>query len=206
MLYYKYPQRQWAKNKSHLVVDCVFTHNLRLYRPFFNLLRYLTKKIMPLLKSKKEEIIKDLGKEISGASSVVFVNFHGLKVADETKLRSDLRNQGVSYRVSRKTLIKRAIDKKTQGEMPELTGEVALVYGSDQIAPAREIFNFQKATKAPIQILGGIFDGKFVDGVYMTEIATIPTREVLLSKIAFLLQSPMQRLAIAVNEVSKTKN
>ena len=56
-----------------------------------------------------------------------------------------------------------------------------------------------------LSILGGIFQGKFVDGAYMTELATIPSREVLLSKIAFLLKSPMQRLAIAVNEVSKKK-
>lgn len=161
---------------------------------------------MPLLKSKKAEIIKELDSAIQKSESVVFVNFHGLKVVDETKLRSDLRNQGVSYKVSRKTLLKRALDKKAEGEMPDLPGEVALVYGDDPIAPAREIFNFQKTNKVPLSILGGIFDGKFVDGVYMTEIATIPSREVLLSKIAFLLQSPMQRLAIAVNEVAKTRN
>ncbi len=56
-----------------------------------------------------------------------------------------------------------------------------------------------------LNILGGIFEGKFVDSTYMMELATIPSREVLLSKIAFLLKSPMQRLAIAVNEVSKKK-
>jgi large subunit ribosomal protein L10 len=89
--------------------------------------------------------------------------------------------------------------------MPNLEGEVAVAYGSDPIAPAREIFNFQKTNKVPLNILGGVYEGKFVDGVYMKEIATIPSREVLLSKIAFLLKSPMQRLAIAVNEVAKTK-
>lgn len=57
-----------------------------------------------------------------------------------------------------------------------------------------------------LSILGGIFEGKFVSGEKMMEIATIPSREVLLSKIAFLLKSPMQRLAIAVNEVAKTKS
>ena len=89
--------------------------------------------------------------------------------------------------------------------MPELPGEVAIVYGTDAIAPAREVYNFEKEHKGVMQILGGIFDGKFVDGVFMTEIATIPSREVLLSKIAFLLKSPIQRLAIAVNEVAKSK-
>ncbi len=160
---------------------------------------------MPLTKSKKEDIVSNLSKGMSDAGSIVLVNFHGLTVADESVLRKNLREQGVTYKVARKTLIKRALDGKATGEMPVLGGEVAVVYGTDALAPAREIFNFEKEHKGVMQILGGVFDGKFVDGAFMTEIATIPTREVLLSKIAFLLQSPMQRLAIAVNEVAKKK-
>jgi len=158
-----------------------------------------------LKKSTKEEMIKGLESAVTNSKSVVFVNFHGLKVGDETLLRQDLRKSGVSYKISRKTLLKRALDGKATGELPNLDGEVAMAYSEDELAPAREIYNFQKTYKVPLNILGGIFDGKFVDGVYMKEIATIPSREVLLSKIAFLLQSPMQRLAIAVNEVAKTK-
>ncbi|MBP6866395.1 MAG: 50S ribosomal protein L10 [Candidatus Pacebacteria bacterium] len=158
-----------------------------------------------LTKAKKEEIVSGLSKGVSGATSLVLVNFHGLTVANESQLRKNLREQGVTYKVARKTLIKRALDGKATGNMPELPGEVAIVYGTDAIAPAREVYNFEKEHKGVMQILGGIFDGKFVDGVFMTEIATIPSREVLLSKIAFLLKSPMQRLAIAVNEVAKTK-
>lgn len=160
---------------------------------------------MPLTKAKKEEIVSTLTNGIQDAGSVVLVNFHGLTVADESVLRKNLREQGVTYKVARKTLIKRALAGKAEGELPALPGEVALVYGKDAITPAREIFNFEKEHKGVMQILGGVFDGKFVDGAYMTEIATIPSREVLLSKIAFLLKSPMQRLAIAVNEVAKTK-
>jgi large subunit ribosomal protein L10 len=158
-----------------------------------------------LKKSTKEEMIKGLESAVTNSKSVVFVNFHGLKVGDETLLRQDLRKNGVSYKISRKTLLKRALDGKATGELPSLDGEVAMAYSSDELAPAREIYNFQKTYKVPLNILGGIFDGKFVDGVYMKEIATIPSREVLISKIAFLLQSPMQRLAIALNQVSLKK-
>ncbi len=158
-----------------------------------------------LHKTKKEEMIKELSSALKESPSVVFINFHGMNVANETVLRKDLREQGVSYKVSRKTLLKRVLNGVAEGTMPELTGEVAVAYSKDQIAPSREVYNFSKSHKGMISILGGIFDGKFVDGAYMTEIATIPSREVLLSKIAFLLQSPMQRLAIAVNEVAKTK-
>ncbi|MFZ2072082.1 MAG: 50S ribosomal protein L10 [Minisyncoccia bacterium] len=158
-----------------------------------------------LLKSKKEEMIKDLEKAVKGSDSVVFVNFHGLNAGDETSLRRELRNQGVDYKVSRKTLLKRALSGKAEGDIPELSGEVAMAYAKDQIAPAREIYNFQKTHKGLLNILGGIFEGKFVGGEKMMEIATIPSREVLISKLAFLFKSPMQRLAIGISEVAKKK-
>ena len=158
-----------------------------------------------LLKSKKEEIIKDLEKTIKDSESLVFVNFHGLKVSDETILRRDLRKEGVGYKVSRKTLLARALKGKAEGEVPELAGEVAIAYSKDAIASQREIYNFQKTHKGLLNILGGIFNGKFVDGAYMMDLATIPTKEVLLSKLAFLFKSPMQRFALAVSEVAKKK-
>lgn len=159
-----------------------------------------------LQKSKKEEMIKNLDKAIKESGSVVFVNFHGMNVSDETVLRKSLRDEGVDYKVSRKTLLKRALAKKAEGEIPELPGEVAIAYSKDEVASSREIYNFQKAHKGVLEILGGIFEGQFVAKEKMMEIATIPSREVLLSKIAFLLKSPIQRLAIAVNEVAKSKS
>lgn len=162
-------------------------------------------KFMALLKSRKAEMIKDIENAFSKSKSVVFVNFHGLKVGDETRLRQGLRSSGVGYKVSRKTLLAKALSGKADGEMPNLSGEVAMAYADDVLSPAREVFNFQKENKVPLSILGGVFEGKFVGQEMMMELATIPSREVLLSKIAFLLKSPIQRLAIAVNEVAKTK-
>ncbi len=148
-------------------------------------------------------MIKDLEKAITGSESLVFVNFHGLKVSDETVLRRELRNQGVNYKVSRKTLLKRALAGKAEGEVPELGGEVAIAYSKDAISSPREVYNFQKTHKGMLNILGGIFNGKFVDAMYMMELATIPSKEVLLSKLAFLFKSPIQRLAVAMSEVAK---
>lgn len=150
-------------------------------------------------------MIKDLEKQIEGSQSLVFVNFKGINVADESKLRRSLRDQGVTYKVSRKTLLRRALTGKATGEIPELPGEVAVAFSKDATAPAREVYNFQKSHQGLLNILGGIFEGAFIGREKMLEIATIPSREVLLSKIAYLLRSPMQRLAIAVNEVAKKK-
>ena len=158
-----------------------------------------------LLKSKKEKIIKDLDKAISDSKSLVFVNFHGLKVSDETMLRRELRDKGVDYKVSRKTLLKRALSGKAKGEIPELGGEVSIAYGTDDIAPAREIYNFQKTHKGLLNILGGIFEGSFVNGQKMMEIATIPGREVLYAKFVNLVNSPIQRFVVALGQIAKSK-
>ncbi len=160
---------------------------------------------MALKKSKKEEIVKGLESAVKDSSSLVLVNFHGLKVSEETMLRRELRSQGVGYKVSRKTLLARALSGKAEGEIPAMPGEVAIAYSKDATAAASGIYNFQKAHKLVLGILGGIFEGKFIGAERMMEIATIPSREVLLSKIAYLLKSPIQRLAIAVSEVAKKK-
>ncbi len=158
-----------------------------------------------LLKSKKTEIIKDLEGAIKGSETLVFVNFHGLKVNDETVLRRNLRQEGVSYKVSRKTLLARALKGKAEGEMPELTGEVAIAYADDQTTPAREIYNFQKTHKGMLGILGGIFEGKFINGERMMEIAMIPSREVLYAQFVNLINSPIQRLAVVLGQIAKSK-
>ncbi|OGI65837.1 50S ribosomal protein L10 [Candidatus Nomurabacteria bacterium RIFCSPLOWO2_01_FULL_39_18] len=159
-----------------------------------------------LQKSKKEEMIKELDKAIKESASVVFVNFHGLKVGEETALRRDLRDQGVSYKVSRKTLLARALKGKAEGEIPELKGEIAIAYSKDQTSGAREVYNFQKTHKGILSILGGIFEGKFVSGERMTEIAMIPSREVLYAQFVNLINSPIQRFAVVLDAIAKSKN
>ena len=159
-----------------------------------------------LLKSKKEEIIKDLEGKLKDSAAVVFVNFHGLTAGVETSLRKSLRDNGVNYRVSRKTLLKRALDGKGYGDgMPALTGEVAMVYGTDATAPAREVYNFAKTNKVTLNILGGIFENHFVDGPKMMEIATIPSREVLYAQFVNLINSPIQRFAVVLDQIANSK-
>jgi large subunit ribosomal protein L10 len=158
-----------------------------------------------LKKSKKEEMIKDLEEAIKGSESVVFVNFHGMKVRDETILRRTLRDQGVDYKVSRKTLLKRALSKKAEGEIPELFGEIAIAYSKDTTASSREIYNFQKSHKGILDIVGGIFDGNFVGKEKMLEIAMIPSREVLYAQFVNLINSPIQRFAVVLDAIAQSK-
>ena len=158
-----------------------------------------------LQKSKKEEMIKDFEGAIKNSESIVFVNFHGLKVSDETSLRSSLRKEGVGYKVGRKTLLKRALTGKAKGEIPELGGEIAVAYSADATSSAREIYNFQKTHKGLLEIIGGIFDGNFLGKEAMMEIAMIPSREVLYAQFVNLINTPIQQFVVALDQIAKGK-
>jgi large subunit ribosomal protein L10 len=162
---------------------------------------------MAITKEKKQSIVASFADILSNSQSIVFVKFDKLSVKDAQSLRRSLRDAGVGYKVGKKTLLKRALaERGYTGDLPDLPGEIAVAYSNDTIAPAREVFSFQKGHKEFVSIVGGIFEGSYKDQATMLSLAMIPSRDVLLSQIAWLLKSPMQRLAIAVNEVSKTKN
>jgi large subunit ribosomal protein L10 len=161
---------------------------------------------MAITKQKKGEVVEKLGSALKGAKSVVFVNFHGLKVSDATAMRRALKTEGVGYTVAKKTLTKRVLEaEKVTGTQPELTGELALAWGEDLIAPARGVYGFQKKFPEGLKILGGIFEGKYMSKSEMEGIATIPTTDVLRGMFVNIINSPIQRFAIALNEIAKTK-
>jgi large subunit ribosomal protein L10 len=161
---------------------------------------------MALAKAKKGEIVQDVARAVKGSKSIVFVNFHGLTVANVTELRKQLTSQGVKYMVAKKTLAKRAFaESGTEGELPELEGEFAMAYGEDLIAPAREIYNFQKKLADKITIIGGIFDGKYMTKDEMTDIASIPGVKTLHAQFVNLINSPLQGFVMALSEIAKKK-
>jgi large subunit ribosomal protein L10 len=161
---------------------------------------------MAINKAKKGEIVEGLTTAFEKAKSLVFVNFHGLKVSDVTAMRKALTDEGVSYQVAKKSLTKRALDaQKLEGTAPELPGELALAWSDDLIAPARGVHAYQKKFPEALSILGGIFEGKYMSKAEMEGIATIPTTQVLRGMFVNIINSPIQRFAIALAEVSKKK-
>lgn len=161
---------------------------------------------MAITKDKKLSIVASFSDMLSDAKSVAFVKFSKLTVKEANALRRALRAEGITYKVGKKTLLKRVLsDLGISGDLPELEGEIAVAASTDALAPARVVYEFQKTHKDMITLVGGIFEGAYKDKESMTRIALIPSREVLLSQIAYLLKSPMQRLAIAVSEVAKQK-
>lgn len=161
---------------------------------------------MAISRAKKEEIVDKLSGAFKDAKSLVFVNFHGLNVANATEMRRTLKGSGVSYSVAKKTLTNRVLDaEKFEGNKPELSGELALAWSEDSVAPAREVYAFQKKYPEGLKILGGVFEGRYMSKAEMEEIAMIPSLDVLRGKFVNIINSPIQRFAIALNEVAKIK-
>ncbi|MDQ5957494.1 MAG: large subunit ribosomal protein [Patescibacteria group bacterium] len=162
---------------------------------------------MALSKAKKVDLVAQYENALKNSQSAVYVNFKGLRVGKQEELRKKLFAENLNYTVVKKTLWERATKTANiQGDSPVIDGEMAVLWGNDLLSPARIANEFAKANKKAISILGGIFEGNFKDASEMMDIATIPSRETLLSQIAFLLKSPVQRIAIGINEVAKTKN
>lgn len=161
---------------------------------------------MAINKSKKKEIFGEVEKIADENKSVVFVNFHGLKVADATSMRKSLRKGGVGFYVAKKKIASKALEsKKIEGTMPSLDGEVGFAYSMDLIAPAREIFQFSKGKKDGPKILGGIFDGKFMSSEEMMAIALIPSENTLRGMFVNILNSPIQGFVMALDAIAKKK-
>jgi large subunit ribosomal protein L10 len=161
---------------------------------------------MPRTKTQKKEIIEKVKKIVDSAKTIVFVNFHGIKVADATKIRRKLKNEDIGLFVAKKSLTRKAFEgSKATGVMPTLPGEVALAYGADIVAPAREIYAFQKEYKDAIKIIGGVFEGAFADKDLMVSIAAIPPLKTLYGMFANIINSPIQGLVIGLNEIAKKK-
>ena len=161
---------------------------------------------MAITKAKKVEILSKLQGIVKDASTIVFVGFKGLSVADTTKMRRALREKGVGYYVAKKTLVARALGEKTiAGTAPELGGEVAIAYSTDEIAPAQGVREFEKLYKEKLSILGGVFAETYKNKAEMTEIASIPALPVLRGMFAQLINSPRQRFAVVLSKVAETK-
>ena len=161
---------------------------------------------MPITLDKKKELVSGLEGSIKGANSVVFVKFDKLTVSEVNTLRRNLQKENVGYTVSKKSLLKRALGSNgVTGELPEMHGQIAIAYGTDLLAPAREVFEFSKGNKEKISIVGGVFEGKYMNATEMMSIATIPPMLTLRAMFVNVINSPIQRFASVLNQVALKK-
>lgn len=161
---------------------------------------------MAITKDKKQELLKKAQDIFDGADSAVFVQTQGVGVNDSNAMRQEMRREGVGYSVIKKTLVKRALaETNVTGDQPEFPAELAIAYGEDLIAPARLVRTYEKKFKDNISILGGIFEGAYMDKAAMTEIADIPSTPALRGMFVNVINSPIQGLVIALNQIAEKK-
>ena len=152
----------------------------------------------------KQPIVEEISGAIKDAASVVVVDYRGLTVAEDTQLRKQLREAGVSYKVYKNTLVSRAVEgTEFEGLREVLEGPSAFAISADDAtAPARILAKFAK-TAPKLEIKAGVVEGTFYDADGMRAIASVPSREELLSKLLGSLQSPIANLARVLNQIAE---
>ena len=152
----------------------------------------------------KQPIVQEISEQIKDAQSVVVVDYRGLTVAEDTQLRKQLREAGVAYKVYKNTLVNFAIkgtDFESLSDVLEGPNAFA-ISTTDATAPARVIAKFAKTAPA-LEIKAGVVEGTFYDADGMKAIATIPSREELLSKFLGSIQSPIANFARVINQIAE---
>jgi large subunit ribosomal protein L10 len=166
---------------------------------------------MAKTKEQKKEVIANLEKVMKDAVSSVFVHFRGINVAQETAMRKGFRAEAIGYTVAKKSLLRRALDTlgHAHADLP-LEGELAIAYNTtenaDSTLVARKVDSFGKEFGVDkIVIMGGIFDGTIMNAESMREIAMIPPVSVLRGMFVNVINSPIQRMAIALSQIAEKK-
>ena len=151
----------------------------------------------------KQPIVEAISEELKGAQSVVLVDYRGLTVAQDTELRKKLREAGVTYRVYKNTMMKRAFEgTEFEGLEGCLEGPSAIAISKeDATAPARILCEFAKGDK--LELKGGVVEGTVYDVAALSELAKIPSREVLLSRLLGSMQSPITNFARVIKQIAE---
>ena len=152
----------------------------------------------------KQPIVQAIADEVNGAQSVVLVDYRGLTVAQDTELRKKLREEGITYKVHKNTMMKRAFEGTEFAGLDEfLEGPSAIAISKDDAtAPARILAEFAK-TANKLELKAGVVEGKAFDAAGITEISKVPSREVLLSKLLGSIQSPITNFARVLKQISE---
>ena len=152
----------------------------------------------------KQPIVDEIKGYVDQAKSAVIVNYCGLTVEQDTKLRKQLREAGIVYKVYKNTLLKRAFEGTDYAQLDDLLeGPTAIAFGiEDATAPARELNKFAKEAEA-LEFKGAVVEGTFYDVAGVKTLANIPSREELISKLLGSLQSPITNFARVIKQVAE---
>ena len=154
----------------------------------------------------KAPVVDEIKGYVAEAKSAVLVDYRGLTVEQDTRLRKQLREAGVVYKVYKNTMLHLAFEGTDYAKLDEnLEGPTAIAFGiEDETAPARILNDFAKEAEA-LQFKGAVVDGEYYDEAGIKVIATITSKEVLISKLLGSLQSPITNFARVVKQIAESQ-
>ena len=157
-----------------------------------------------VLESKKA-VVEALSGKIKEATSIVFVDYKGINVAQDTELRTELRKNDVEYSVVKNTLTRFALDNCGLQEMNGiLNGTTSLATSTgDPIAPFRIINDYAKKMNDIFTIKAAFMDGKILSEREISEISALPSKEALYSQVFGTLLAPITSLAVVLNQIAE---
>ncbi|NLL93641.1 MAG: 50S ribosomal protein L10 [Clostridiales bacterium] len=152
----------------------------------------------------KQTVVEEIKELLNGAKTAVLVDYRGLTVEQDTKLRKQLRQENVTYKVYKNTMVNFAVKGTEFEELSKhLEGPTAIAVSSeDATAPARILYKFTENAEA-LQIKAGVVDGTYYDEAGIKVIATVPSREELLSKFLGSIQSPITNFARVIKQIAE---
>jgi large subunit ribosomal protein L10 len=155
-------------------------------------------------RSEKQADLDRLKSELAKVSTVILTTFQGIKVDEDTKLRRAVQAAGGKYRVVKNTLAERAgAGTPAENLLKNLSGTNSIAYTeTDPVALAKAITKIAKDVPA-FQFKAGVVEGRVVSIADIKQLANLPSRDELISKIMFLLNAPAQRIALALNALPR---
>ena len=160
---------------------------------------------MSLNRSEKEAVIKEVTDLAAKAQTLVMAEYRGVTVADMTKLRTEARGNGVALSVLKNTLARRAVvGSSFEVAADQMTGPLVYGFSEDAVAAAKVVAEFAK-TNDKLVIRGGVYGGKALDANAVKQLASIPSKEVLLAQLCGLLMSPVSRTAVVLGALAAKK-
>lgn len=154
----------------------------------------------------KEAKVAEIKEKLEKAQAVVLAKYQGLTVEEDTLLRKNLREAGIEYKVYKNTLVTLAVKELgIEGFDEYLEGPVSIAFGYDDVtAPARILNDFAKDHKA-LELKAGIVDGELYDAAKIQQLATIPSKEVLIAKLLGSIKSPISSFARVISAIVDSK-
>jgi len=150
----------------------------------------------------KQQLVADVTERVQNSVTGLLVSYEGINVADDTKLRKDLREAGVKYTVIKNTLLERAFENTGMSELNvHLAGTTALATSDDDYAAAARILCGYADKSKTFEVKGGYLDGEVIGMDKITALAKLPSREILLANVLGAFQAPVASFARAIQAI-----